>query len=289
MKKTITTLLIISVLTVQSQVMPAYKIYNSKGKEVNYGKMLKGVKASDILLFGELHDNAISHWMEIELTMALDKERELTLGSEVFERDNQEALDLYLIDSVDADGLDSLARLWRNYPTDYRPLVDYAKENEIKFVGTNIPRRFAQLVHKNDFEALDTLSEEEKSWMAPLPIKFDSLLPSYQEILEMMGEHGSMNIVKAQAMKDATMAHFILQNYEDGKLFIHFNGAFHSDKYEGILWYLKDDRPELRYSTISTVEQNNISKLDEENIGLADFIICVDADVTKTYRSKMNF
>ncbi len=261
----------------------AYKIYTSKGKKSNYGKMVKSLKESDIILFGELHNSAIAHWLQIELTRDLDENRDLVLGAEMIERDNQDELEKYLSGEIDADGLDSLARLWPNYKTDYKPLVDYAKENKIKFVGTNIPRRYANLVYKNDFEVLDTLSDEEKSWMAPLPIEFDPELPQYQAILKMMGPHGSPKLVKAQAMKDATMAHFIMENYSEGSLFIHYNGAFHSNRYEGILWYLQRKKPDLNYSTISTVTQSDVKSLDEENEGLADFIIVVDENVTTTY------
>jgi len=51
-----------------------------------------------------------------------------------------------------------------------------------------------------------------------------------------MQSHGGENLPKAQALKDATMAFFISENYIFGKIFIHFNGAYHSDNYEEILW-----------------------------------------------------
>ena len=99
----------------------------------------------------------------------------------------------------------------------------------------------------------------------------------------MMGDHGSPDLVKAQAMKDATMAHFILDNYKSGQTFIHYNGAYHSDHYEGILWYLKKANSDLKFFTISTVSQDALDALEEENKRLADFIICVDSDMTNTY------
>lgn len=116
-----------------------------------------------------------------------------------------------------------------------------------------------------------------------MPIAYDSTLSQYENMIQMMGGHGGANMPKAQAIKDATMAYFILQNYKPDNLFIHFNGAYHSDYYQGILWYLKNEQPDLMYITISTVTQTDISSLDEENIGKADFIICVDEDVTTTY------
>lgn len=184
---------------------------------------------------------------------------------------------------LSAKGLDSNARLWKNYPTDYAPLVNYAKEYKLPFIATNIPRKYASLVAKGGFGKLDSLPAAEKNWIAPLPIAYDAELPGYKKMLEMMGGHGGENLPKAQAIKDATMAWFILQHYVTGSLFIHYNGAYHSDNYEGILWYLKQKQPGLRYGTISTVSQKDISSLLAENKGRADFIICVDEDMTNTY------
>ncbi|MDW3196358.1 MAG: ChaN family lipoprotein [Cytophagales bacterium] len=260
-----------------------YVIYNAKGKKVSYEKMKKALLKKDIVLFGELHNNPIAHWLEYELTSDLYSSRELILGAEMLEADNQLFLDDYLDNDIAYAELDSLARLWRNYKTDYAPLVDFAKEKQLPFIATNIPRRYASLVYKKGFGSLDSLSAEEKSWIAPLPIPFDPELPTYQKILEEMGDHGTPELVKAQAMKDATMAHFILTNYRSGHQFIHYNGAYHSDYYEGIIWYLKRARADLQYATISTVSQDDVNQFLEENQSKADFIICVDSDMTKTY------
>jgi len=98
-----------------------------------------------------------------------------------------------------------------------------------------------------------------------------------------MGGHGGENLPKAQALKDATMAHFILQYYKPGSLFIHYNGAYHSENREGIVWYLRKQQPALNIITITTVSQKDIFHLLKENVNKADFIICVDEDMTTTY------
>lgn len=283
MLKTLASFISILIIAVGFCQKPAYKIYTGKGKEVSYQKMLKHIEKQDILLFGELHNNAIAHWLQYEVTADLNKKRKLILGAEMFEADNQIALNDYLKDSITAKGLDTLARLWPNHKTDYAPLLDFAKDHNLPFIATNIPRRFASLVYINDFAGLDSLTDIEKSWIAPLPIPFDSELPTYKHILEMMGKHGSPKLVKAQAIKDATMAYFIAKNHIEGSLSIHYNGAYHSDNYEGILWYLRKESTTREYCTISTVTQKDINKLKEESYGVADFIICVDENMTNTY------
>jgi len=274
--------LTLTLLTASGQKEP-YVIYNSKGKKVSYKRMLKTLGEKDMVLFGELHNNPIAHWLQYELTADLHAKRPLILGAEMIEADNQVELNDYLSSKIDYKALDSTARLWNNHKTDYAPLVDFAKDNSLVFVASNVPRRYASMVYKGGFEALDSLPAQEKEWIAPLPITYDAELPGYQNILKMMGDHGSPTLVMAQAIKDATMAHFILQNYKEGSLFLHYNGAYHSNDYEGILWYLQLDRPELKYSTISTVTQENVHKLEDENKDIADFIICVDQNMTTTY------
>lgn len=268
---------------IYAQTKPAYTLYNAKGKKVSYKKMMRVLKEKDMVLFGEFHNNAISHWLELEVLKELKESRDIILGAEMFEADNQEALNQYMAGKLSAKGLDSNARLWKNYPTDYAPLVNFAKENKLPFIATNVPRRYASLVAKGGFEKLDSLPAAEKNWIAPLPILYDAELPGYKKMIEMMGGHGGPNLPKAQAIKDATMAYFILQHYKPGSLFLHYNGAYHSDNFDGICWHLRQKQPLLKYATLSTVTQKDIHSLLAENKGKADFIICVDEDMTNTY------
>ena len=279
---TLLTVLLFSVQVLAQQNGP-YQIYTSKGKKVSYNKMMKALIKQDLIFFGELHNNPISHWLQYEVTAALNTERELVLGAEMMEADNQKELNDYLNGLIDQKGLDTLARLWKNYATDYKPLIDIAKNNQLAFIATNIPRRHASAVNRGGFEALDALDAQEKAWIAPMPFPFDAELPRYKNIIDMMAGHATPNLVKAQASKDATMAYFITQNWESGQLFIHYNGAYHSDFHEGILWYVNQFKPGMSILTISTVEQADISKLSDDHIGQADFIICVDENMTKTY------
>lgn len=275
--------LLLSAVGVFAQGKTPYIIYNSKGRQVTYQKMIRILKEKDIVLFGEYHNNAIAHWLQLEVTKDLHQNRQMVLGAEMFETDNQDALNKYMEGKLSSRGLDSNARLWRNYATDYAPLINYAKANKLPFIATNIPRKYAAMVSKGGFARLDSLTAEEKKWIAPLPIAYDKNLPGYVKMMEMMAGHGSENMPKAQASKDATMAHFILRNLQAGSLFLHHNGSYHSDFYDGINWYLKREKPDLKYGTISTVSQKNIKSLLAENKGKADFIICVDEDMTNTY------
>jgi uncharacterized iron-regulated protein len=266
-----------------SQEKKAYQLFNKKGKRVDYGKLLIAAEKAEVVLFGEYHNNAISHWLELELTKDLADKNKIILGAEMIEADNQKQLDQFLKGEINQKQLDSTARLWPNYKTDYKPLVEFAKENNIPFIATNIPRRFASLVSKKGFEGLENLTLVEKAWIAPLPIVYDPELPGYVNMMKMMGDHASPNMPKAQAIKDATMAYFIQKNLKEKSIFIHFNGTYHSDNFEGIYWYLKKTAPNLEILTIATIEQKELKKISTEDYNKADYILVIDEDVTKTH------
>lgn len=287
--KHLLTLLLIGTLLSQSLYadddFPAYVIYNSQGKEVSFHKMMKSMDKVAVVLFGELHNNPICHWLQLQVTKQLHEKsaKKVILGAEMFEADDQLPLDEYLAGVISEKNFSDETKLWPNYKTDYKPLVEFAKEMSLKFVATNIPRRYASLVYNKGFDYLDSLSAEAKQYIATLPVVVDLELPGYKKILEMGAGHGGVNLPFAQAIKDATMAYFILKWLDINSIFIHFNGTYHSNNYEGIGWYLKQSEPDISISTIATVTQKDISKLDDENKGLADFIICVPDDMTTTH------
>ncbi|RLD33477.1 MAG: iron-regulated protein [Bacteroidetes bacterium] len=266
---------------------PAYSLYTIDGKFVKYEKMIKELNSADLVFFGELHDNPIGHWMEYEITKDLfkTKKENLILSAEMFESDNQVILTEYLEGRISKKSFESEARIWPNYKTDYKPLVEFAKDNKLSFVACNVPRRYASVVHKGGFEPLDSLSDEAKQFLPPLPIEYDPDVKCYAEMLKMsgmVGGHVNENFPKAQAIKDATMAFFIMKNWSPGKLTINFNGSYHSNNFEGIIWHIRLKYPDLKIVTIANVLQEDISKLEDENKGLASFVLCVPQTMTKT-------
>jgi uncharacterized iron-regulated protein len=266
---------------------PAYRIFNAEGKDVKYGKMLDEMEIADVVFFGELHNNPICHWLQIELTRDLyeKKDSAIMLGAEMFESDNQLILNEYIEGKISDKNYMKEAKLWPNYTTDYAPLVEFAKEHQIPFIATNIPRRYASVVYSMGFEGLDSLSAEARSYIAPLPVDYDPELKGYRSMLEEMEGmgHANENLPKAQAIKDATMAYSIAGALEKGTLFIHYNGTYHSNDYEGIIWYLNNYKPGLKIVTIASVEQENVEKLDEANENKADYIIVIPDSMTKTH------
>lgn len=276
--------------TLKAQNYKAYQFYNHKGKEIKTDKLVRELAKYDVVFFGENHNNSINHWLQLKITEALyeKKNGQLILGAEMFERDNQAQLDQYVEGKIDAKTLKDSARLWNNFSTDYKPLVDFAKNKKLKFIATNIPRRYASQTAKEGIESLNALPEKDKVYMAELPIKVTLETPGYPEMKTMMGEHADgtkvMNFISAQAVKDATMAESILKNYNAGKTFIHYNGNFHSKEFGGIYWYIRQKNPNLKMAVISVFESENPElKVPEKEYIPTNFNLIIPADMTKTY------
>jgi len=263
----------------------AFEVFNDIGKKSSYEKILKKAEEADIILFGELHNNPINHWLQLELTKDLHAKvlDGLVLGAEMFEADDQLIINEYLGGHYNYEIFKKEAKVWPNNTTDYQPLLDFAVANQLTFIATNIPRRYANMVYKDGFRAFNDLNDDAKRYIAPLPITYDEKLPGYVNMKKMAGGHGGDNLPKSQASKDATMAHFILKNWRKGRTFLHFNGSYHSNNFEGIMWYLKQTNPDLRILTINCVEQKAIEKLETEYEGTAHFIIATPESMTKTH------
>src|SRR5512143_172581 len=259
---------------------PAYRLYDGGGKEIRYQEMQDRCIRSDVILFGEIHEHPLVHWLQLELTRDLFEIRkgDMMLGAEMLETDDQLIVDEYLASLIGHEHLMKEAKVWDNYETDYRPLVDVAKEHGLRFIATNIPRRYASLVAREGMMALERLSDEAKRLRAPLPIPLDLSTAGYRQAMEIGMAHGAhmdaRNFVAAQAVKDATMAYFILKNRRPKNLFIHYNGDYHSKNCGGICWYLKRYDPDITVRTISSVSRET-PVFDDECKDLADIVLVV--------------
>ncbi|MDD4747526.1 MAG: ChaN family lipoprotein [Salinivirgaceae bacterium] len=276
-------------LSAQSQTLSAYKIYNTKGVEVSFNELIIKSLSAEIVFFGELHNNPIAHWLQLEMIKAFRAQtlRHITVGAEMFESDNQLIIDEYLRGIIPEKNFEEEAKLWSNYKTDYKPIVLFAKDNGIPIIATNTPRRYASMVSRGGFEALDSLSDEAKMLIAPLPFPYDPELPGYKAMTKMPTMHltkiSPENLTKAQALKDATMAHFTLKYLKDRGLFVHLNGSYHTQNKEGLYWYIMQQLNNIEMVSISTISVPNVDSVGLDDLQTADYTICVDEDMTNTY------
>ena len=130
---------------------------------------------------------------------------------------------------------------------------------------------------------MDSLSQEALQWICPLPFAYDSNLLCYKDIAKATGGHGGENLKLSQAIKDATMSHFLAKNFKSGSTFLHYNGTYHSKSYESMVWYLKKWNPDLNILTIHSIESKDMNSLPDNEFESADFIIQLPSTMTKTH------
>ncbi|HPJ37384.1 MAG TPA: ChaN family lipoprotein [Spirochaetota bacterium] len=281
-------LLLITASPLYSSDKPAYRIFRGDGTESSYRNMVSSLGEKDIILFGEVHGNPVAHWLEFELggdlfRLCKDGGRNFIMGGEMFDADTQTVITEYLQGHISSRSFRSESRPWPNYERDYRRILELAGTEKIPFIATNVPKRYASMVFRKGLDSLNNLSVSAKKYIAPLPIRFDASLSSYRDIESRIPSnvpgHSSGHLAEAQALRDATMAHFIFANIKPGGLFFHINGSYHSARREGIAWHLLQRKPGLKIGIIATVSQKDIAHLREENKGIADFILAVPASM----------
>ncbi|ADX68299.1 MULTISPECIES: ChaN family lipoprotein [Weeksella] len=273
-----------------AQDLKNYQFYNKNQKAIDFHQTAKILSKYDIILFGEHHNDAVTHWLQLKLAEELYKtsNKKLKLGFEMFERDNQHAIDWFLTNKINEKVFADSVRFWSNYKTDYQPLLLFAKEKNLGVVASNVPRKYASIVAKNGLASLDSLPENEKKWIVRLPLFVDEKTPGYPEMIEMMKDHSATNaknFVYAQALKDATMAESILLNHKKNELFLHFNGDYHSKNYGGIYYYLKRANPKLKIAVISIIVNKNLRPILESNEKYipTEILLVLPTDSPKTH------
>lgn len=263
-----------------------YKIYAVEQKrEISLDALIDQVRNKEVIFFGEEHNDSVVHVLELLLLRGLHKqaEREIILSMEMFQTDVQLVLDEYLAGLITENNLEKDARPWLNYK-DYRPLVEYARENGIRVLAANAPSRYTNRVTRGGLESLTDLAKAAKSFLAPIPI--DTLTGAYYEKFSaLMGGHVGMGVstlYQAQNLWDATMAWNIsrsLKKRPAKKQVLHLTGRFHSDEKLGTYRQLMRYSPKLRCVNISAFRHASIAAPHwSEWEKLGDYIIITSGD-----------
>ena len=292
MKAILSPVLILISCTViaQDKIEDHYKIYDTRSKQmISIDKIIEDCNKADVLFFGEEHNDSAGHYLEHIIFEALHKQygSNITLSLEMFETDNQVALNDYLDGFIPEDRFSKDVRLWSNYK-DYRPMIEYAKKNNLQVIAANPPRRYVSMVSRRGMRSLDSLSKDSKRFLPPLP--YDTLTGRYREkFMETMKESpggGSPNIYYSQSLWDAGMSYSIykfLKKHKQQKIF-HCVGRFHCDEKLGTLAQLQKRKRGLKILNISCFSDVSFNNPEWEKFtNLGDYIILTDPDLKKTY------
>jgi uncharacterized iron-regulated protein len=282
-----------------------YRVFTGAGVVASLDDILHASLAADVVFLGETHSDRVGHALKLDvLRRLLDRSRAaavaepasagarpVVLSLEMFERDVQYVLDEYLAGLIGEDHFLKSSRPWLHYATDYRPLVELARERGTPVVAANAPRRYVNRVSREGPASLFALSDQAKRALPPLPWAPPSA--AYRAELDALssphGEpppghppvtsHTTRFGADAQALWDATMAWSIIQVLlrSPDALTVHVAGSFHVRNGTGIPEHLVRYRPGTRMITVLLVPAAERADLPETLEATADYVILTDA------------
>ena len=268
-----------------------YKIYDTHTKQLTtVDKIAKACADADVIFFGEEHNDSAGHYLEAAIFKALFSQygNKLALSMEMFETDCQLVVNEYLAGFISEDRFTKEARAWSNYK-DYKPVVEFAKQNKLTVIAANPPRRYVSMVSRKGMAALDSLPKASKQYLPKFP--YDTATGKYREkFMEFMkgGSPGTNNskIFYSQSLWDAGMANSIYQywrKHKDEKIF-HMVGRFHCDEKLGTAAQLQQKNAKLKIVNISSFSDSSFVNPDWEIFSkLGDYIILTNPDLKKTF------
>ncbi|MBL7766083.1 MAG: ChaN family lipoprotein [Chitinophagaceae bacterium] len=282
-----------------------YRIYSvGQQKEVSLSDIVKDMESFDVVFFGEEHNDSVTHYLENKLFEMLYAEygKQMALSMEMFDRDVQGVMNEYLVDAIREKNFLKDARVWSNYK-DYRPMVEFAKKNQLDVICANAPSRYTNLAGRKGQEALRYLPDGAHRHFAPLP--YETASGGYYDKLMGLTSHtpeatttdakkpapamsmAGFDLIVAQSLWDATMAYSIAEHLKAyrGKKIMQVNGRFHSDEGFAVVTQLYNYRPKTRSLVISCGSAENFRNINwSEFAHLGDYIIITDPEVPKTYK-----
>lgn len=268
-----------------------FRVYAPDGTARTLDDLVTALDAVEVVFLGEEHDDPVAHWLEAEIlrrahARAAASRRATVLSLEMFERDVQLVMDEYLAGLISEKHFLSNSRPWSRYATDYKPMVEFAKEKRFSVVAANPPGRYANRVARLGRASLMELSEEARSWLPPLP--YGEPDPAYAaKFTSLMGgptgssapAHGPAHMLDAQALWDAGMGFSISQALmrQPGALVVQVNGGFHSEERMGAPTQLLRYRPGTKFLSVAMVSGRGFPNFDVSKLGkLGDFVIVTD-------------
>ncbi len=267
-----------------------YAIYNTAtGDQVSLREMAAAMAEHDVVLFGEYHGNEIIHRLQARvLPYYLGNAEKIAISMEMFERDIQGVLNKYLAGEIEEDEFQSEARAWPNYASDYRPIIEFARREDLPVIAANVPRRYAAEVSRNGLSYIQEIPEEERDYLArEVSLTDDTYKESFYDIMKVTPHMERVeeeeyarrlrNIYAAQSLKDDTMAESIIDHKKENprEKIIHFTGDFHIRNHLGITTKIRHQAPQLHIVNISPylIGEGEKFEFSEELRNIADFII----------------
>ncbi len=302
-----------------------FRVFTGAGEPSSIEAVVAAMGDHEVVFIGETHDDPTGHALELALLQGaheaygVDNEdgaaRPVVASLEFFQRDVQPILDEYLGGLITERTFRAASRPWPRYETDYRPIVEYAKEHDLTVVAANAPARYANRASRLGRASLEGLSAEARSSLAPLPYGQASRAYLDQWVMVMMsvmeqermkcgvpipevteGQEGGAaahqatsphggagNQFDGQVLWDATMAYWISDQLarQPDALVLHMVGSFHVARGTGTPEQLVRYRPSASHMIVMMRPVDDVDAFDPAPAGeWGDFVIQTDASRT---------
>jgi uncharacterized iron-regulated protein len=266
------------------------RVYDTAaGAFVDFEVMLARLATADVVMVGEQHDDPNTHRLEAAVLDGLHRRKMTPVVSlEMFERDVQPWLADYLSGQISEDEMLKNARPWPRYASDYRRMVEMARERKWTVVAANVPRRLAADVSKNGKDVIPAFTESDRAFMAAdLQCPLDTY---YTRFVESMGNHPAGNKTPeeqkmsmeryywSQCVKDETMAESVAvahaRRSAPGPV-VHYTGAFHADFGLGTAERVRRRLPEKTLVIVSMIPVADLDTLAPagDDLKRADYLV----------------
>jgi len=186
-------------------------------KKLSFADIISDLADKRVVYVGETHTRVEDHLLQLRVIRSLyEKNKNLVIGMEMFNRSAQDILDRYTNQEIDEWEFLKKSHYFEKWGYDYRlyrDIINFARQNKITIVALNLEKDLVSKVFKQG--GIQALSEDEQ---ALIPIDRDLDLPGYREriteVFNMHGKHGATpeqvnDFLQAQALWDETMAQSI--------------------------------------------------------------------------------
>ncbi|HYR86042.1 MAG TPA: ChaN family lipoprotein [Terriglobia bacterium] len=274
-----------------------YRTYRGDGSVATLDQLVAESRAAAVTFLGESHDDPVAHYLE-EQILRRTWDPDAALSLEMFERDVQYVLDEYLAGFITENHLVASGRAWKNYASDYRALIEFAKEKKMPVLAANAPRRYVDRVSRLGAASLAEIEPEGRRFLPPLPYaeasadyaaKFARVMEEHREEGKPPSPESRARSLEAQSLWDAAMAYWIgdFLTKHPGKRVLHVNGSFHTAQRLGIVEHLLRYRPNTSVVVVTILPEASFPAFDVKGMyGAGTFVVVTDPTLPRTYRSE---
>jgi uncharacterized iron-regulated protein len=199
---------------------PAQTVFSPIHQGFSPQIVLRQLAAANVVYLGETHDNPADHRAQLKIIQALhQKQPQLAIALEMFQRPYQPALDRYLAGQITEAELRQQSQFDQRWGYDwehYAPILRFAKAKRLPVIALNTPTEVTRKVAR---QGLESLTASDRQFIPPASeIRTDN--QAYRQRIQKIftemhqGHSSSKNFeqfFQAQVLWDETMADRIAQ------------------------------------------------------------------------------